>query len=318
MTARRFVITGASGFIGSAVVKALADRGAELRLMVHSRPVSAAAVECITADLADPGSLRGCCDGASVLVHLASDIGADPARCARVNVDGTRYLLDEADRAGVRHVIYLSTAAVHGLGPHRELPEDGPVAPVSAASRSRYEAEQLARAAGAVVFRPFFVYGEGDRWYIPGVLRRFAGRGRRLTGNYWFDHGSARHSVVAVQDLAAVIAAAAERPDAFSAAMPYHVCEPEAVSLRSVVTALAGLFGCPPPVLSLPWPPARLLLGAHPALGHAYRRAELLAQDHTYAAPRVWATAGMAPGPPMLTRLPRLAPWYRQFQPTSR
>jgi nucleoside-diphosphate-sugar epimerase len=278
--------------------------------MAHRRPISAtldsaATIEFVTADLADAGSLRGCCDGAAVLLHLASEIGADPVRCTRVNIHGTRSLLAEADRAGVRHVIYLSTAAVHGLGPHRELPEDGPVAPVSAASRTRY--------AGAVVFRPFFVYGEGDRWYIPSLLRRFGGRGRRLTGGLWFDHGSARHSVVAVEDLAAVIAIAAERPDAFSAAMPYHVCEPEAVSLRAVVTALAGLFGCPAPAFSLPWPPVRLLLGAHPALSHAYRRAELLAQDHTYAASRVWAAAGIATGPPMPTRLPRLAPWYQRF-----
>lgn len=90
------------------------------------------------ADLADEPSLRGVCDGADVLVSLASYIGPDADRCAAVNSAGTAALVAEARRAGVGRIIHLSTCAVYGPGPHRgqDVHELVP-APVSVASVGR-------------------------------------------------------------------------------------------------------------------------------------------------------------------------------------
>ena len=81
--------------------------------------------------------MRGICRGVRVVVHCASHVGADPQVCEAVNARGTRALVEDAAREGVRRIVYLSTAAVYGDGVYRELPEGGaPCRPVSAASSS--------------------------------------------------------------------------------------------------------------------------------------------------------------------------------------
>jgi nucleoside-diphosphate-sugar epimerase len=302
------LVTGAGGFVGSAVVRALAaEPGAALRLTARERPVvPPAGAEVVHADVTDPASLAGLCDGVDVLVHLATAVSRDPAVSRAVNVDGTRHLLAEAERAGVRDVVHVSTAAVHGRGPHVDLAESSPAAPVSVASRSRREAEQLVQAAGGVVLRPFYTYGDGDRWFVPMLLRWLRARPRVLV-----DRGTPRQSVVAVEDLAAVVAAAARRPGAFGGS-PFHVCEPEPVRVRDALLSLAALFELPRPRLSLPGRAARGALLA--CRQHRLeRRLELVAVEHTYRSERAWRVAGVAPGARMLDRLDRYADWYRPY-----
>jgi 2-alkyl-3-oxoalkanoate reductase len=308
MTGPRVLVTGAAGYVGTAVLAALGP-DQPVRLMVHQRPLAAPPGDVIRADLTDAGSLAGCCDGIDVLVHLASASGRDPGPCQAVNVTGTQNLLAEAARAGVREVIYVSTAAVHGRGPHRNLTESARPAPVSVASRSKRRAEEAVLAAGGIVLRPFFTYGVGDRWFVPTVLRW-------LRTGVWLDGGRARQSVVAVEDLGAVVAAAARRPQAFTGS-PFHVCEPQPVRTRDLLLALARLYRLQPPRLSVP---AGLTLTALRLSRRRQleRRLELLGVEHTYQSERVWTAAGARPGPAMLDRLDRYAPWYEPFARAAR
>ncbi|MFE4791733.1 NAD-dependent epimerase/dehydratase family protein, partial [Streptomyces sp. NPDC056756] len=133
------VVTGATGFIGSAVLAELArirdESGSAFRLRTVGRraPQGAGGDEWIPADLSDPASLSGVCEGADVLLHLASFIGSDERQCEAVNVRGTEALMARAREAGTGRIVHLSTAAVYGPGPHRGIPVDGVVpAPVSA------------------------------------------------------------------------------------------------------------------------------------------------------------------------------------------
>lgn len=309
MTGPHVLITGAGGFVGTAVLAALGT-SQPMRLLAHQRPLQAPpGAEIVRADLTDRSSLAGCCTGIDVLVHLAGAVGSDQERCWAVNVRGTEHLLAEAARAGVSEVIYVSTAAVHGRGPHHDLPESARPAPVSVASRSKRRAEDAVRAAGGIVLRPFFTYGAGDRWFVPTLLRW-------LRTQVWLDGGNACQSVIAVDDLAAVVAAAARRPDSFSGS-PFHVCEPHPVRTRDVLLALARRYRLPPPRLSVPG--AATLRTLRICRLHRWeRRLELLGVEHTYRSDQVWLAAGRAPGPAMLDRFDEFDSWYERFAHPAR
>ena len=127
------LVTGATGFIGTAVLRELAGRGMGARVRVLARrPVpgwmTQAGVTTWPGDLTDAASLAGLCTGITTLLHLASQVGGDPARCRAVNEGGTAKLLAEARRAGTEKVLYLSTCAVYRDGVHRgaAVPGTGP------------------------------------------------------------------------------------------------------------------------------------------------------------------------------------------------
>ena len=118
------LVTGASGFVGSAVLRHLVAAGEEVRALV--RPESPRGnlqgVECepVEGDLTDPASLARAVAGCSAVFHVAADYRlwvADPSVMYRANVDGTRNLLRAAAEAGVRRIVYTSSVAAVGYAP---------------------------------------------------------------------------------------------------------------------------------------------------------------------------------------------------------
>ncbi|WP_053851738.1 NAD(P)-dependent oxidoreductase [Streptomyces sp. NRRL B-24085] len=308
----RVVLTGATGFVGGAVLDRLlrdrADgRDLEVRALVRGVPADRReqpGVRWRRADLADPASVEGAASGADVLVHLAARVDGTEQECERTNVGGTRAVVEEARRAGVRRIVHLSTAAVYGPGPHRGIPVDGVTpAPVSAASRTRLAAERIAREAGAVVLRPGLVLGAGDRWVVPGLrelLRRVPAR---------WDGGRGRLSLVAVEDLARLVTSLATAPDAVPSGT-FHAGHPVPVRSGDLMARLAELDVLPPVTAELPW--AQCLERFREAPGRiSERQFALLALDHWYESEEIWRLAGCAPGPGPLERLAGAAPWYR-------
>ncbi|WP_418959809.1 NAD-dependent epimerase/dehydratase family protein [Streptomyces tritici] len=314
MSGRRMVLTGATGFIGGAVLHELAGhRAAEGRAagphvrVVGRRPPAGPTGgydEWVAADLAEPASLRGTCRDADVLLHLASALGPDAARCADVNDRGTAAVMEEARRAGVGRIVHLSTAAVYGPGPHRgiEVDEVAP-APVSPASVSRLAGERHARAAGAWVLRPGLVVGRGDRWVVPALAELV----RRVPARW--DEGRALLSMVAVADLARLIARLAgtdTEPGTF------HAGHPLPVRNADVMEVLAEHGVLPAVDVGLPWDACLDRLRATSGrIGE--RQFSLLARDHWYRSDRIWQLADCPPGPGPLTALADAAAWYRRL-----
>jgi nucleoside-diphosphate-sugar epimerase len=118
------LVTGATGFVGTAVLRELVGRGLGPRVRVLVRRpapewVTGAGVTTWAGDLTDAPGLAGVCTGITTLLHLASQVGGDFERCTAVNEVGTATLLAEARRAGTASVLYLSTCAVYRDGVHR-------------------------------------------------------------------------------------------------------------------------------------------------------------------------------------------------------
>ncbi|RAJ36143.1 nucleoside-diphosphate-sugar epimerase [Kitasatospora sp. SolWspMP-SS2h] len=304
------LLTGASGFVGGAVRTELAARGGgPVRLAVRSGAGPTGPDEQPrTADLTRPGTLRGLCTGVDTVLHLASLVSGEPARCRAVNTDGTAALLAEAARAGVRRFVLLSTTAVYGPGPHRGPAEDDlRPAPVSAASATRLAAERLVLAAGGTVLRAPLVYGAGDAWVVPGAAALLAAVPALPDG------GTALLSLVDVRELAAVVADLADLPpDAWAARAAgrvHHVTDGAPVRAADLLAAVGRAAGRPVPARALPADACFRLFDA--AGGRLSRRQfDLLAVDHWYADRRLRSWLRRPSGPGFAARFADHHDWY--------
>jgi NADH dehydrogenase len=172
--ARLAFVTGAAGVMGVRLVRGLIEAGWRVRaLVLPGDPLRArleglgAACELREGDVSDAASLRGACDGVDTVYHLAAVIiSYDPSVFSRVNRDGTAHVVAEAERVGVRHFIYVSSASV--TYPQRTL-----------YAESKLEAERLVQAARSMahtIVRPTLVYDTGggqELLMYLDYLRRF-------------------------------------------------------------------------------------------------------------------------------------------------
>jgi len=175
-------VTGATGFLGSHVARALAEQGAELRLLVRAtsdlRNVADLKAERVSGDLRDPGSIEKALSGCEVVFHVAADYRLwvrDPAEMYRSNVEGTRTLLEAARKQGVRRVVYTSSVATMGFGSNGHAAghltdEDSSVSlgeMIGHYKRSKFMAERVAVEAAksgidVVIVNPTTPVGERD------------------------------------------------------------------------------------------------------------------------------------------------------------
>jgi dihydroflavonol-4-reductase len=186
-------ITGGSGFVGGEILRLLVEGGSEVRALVRSQEaadrVRRAGARPLLADLLDPDGLTRAVGGCEIVYHAAGlnrMCLPDPAPLMRTNVLGTVNLVGAAARAGVRRVVYTSSAATLGDSPPRPGAGAGPARGfLSAYERSKHEAERRALGLAArrglelVCLNPSSVQGPGRtsgtaRWlisYANGRLR---------------------------------------------------------------------------------------------------------------------------------------------------
>ncbi len=150
------LITGANGFVGSALVRLLLQQGHDVKTLVRPgsdrRNLEQLDVTPVEGDLTDAASLRRALSGCSYLFHVAADYRLwipDPERMYRTNVDGTRDLLRQAADAGVSRMVYTSSVATLGINRDRSpADETTPVTlgdMVGHYKRSKFLAEQAVR-----------------------------------------------------------------------------------------------------------------------------------------------------------------------------
>ena len=249
-------MTGASGFLGWHVARALLERSHSVRALC--RPASQIReldVERVTGDLRDPESLARAVEGCRFVFHVAADYrlwSKDPRELYRSNVDGTRNLLDAAERAGVERIVYTSTVGCIGMPKGRNGDENTPVAIKDMAGhykRSKWLAEQIAlerSRAGApvVIVNPTAPIGDHD-WkptptgkiivdFLRGKLPAFVDTGLNL---------------VDVQDTAMGHLQAAEK----GRAGERYILGCENLTLEQILSRLSRMAGKPAPKIKLPY-----------------------------------------------------------------
>lgn len=190
----RVLVTGAGGFIGTAVVAALIEAGADIRALSGpdgpKKKNRRAPVELTTADILDRVALKKALHGIDTVVHLAgpssvADSYAHPDETRRVHFAGTVGLLEECAAADVRRVVYMSSAEVYGRPTTQRVAEDHPLRPLSPYGMAKADAERTVTASGqsggrtSTILRPFSVYGPAtsERSLVGSVLAQAAGGG---------------------------------------------------------------------------------------------------------------------------------------------
>ena len=262
------LVTGATGFVGSAVARALAARGYRLRVLVRRssdrRNLVGLDCENVEGDLNDAASLARAVAGCRFVMHVAADYRIwvpDPAAMLATNVDATRALMFSAAGAGVERVVHCSSVAALGLTKDGTPADE--TAPVSEESivgiykKSKYQAEQvvldLVRGRGlrAVIVNPSAPVGPRDIRPTPtGKMIKDAAAGRIPA---YIDTGL---NVVHVDDVAAGHVAALER----GRVGERYILGSENLTLAELLRLVAEEAGRPPPRIRLPhellWPVA--------------------------------------------------------------
>jgi dihydroflavonol-4-reductase len=267
------LLTGATGFVGSAVARVLAARGHRLRLLVRStsdrRNLAGIEAEPAPGDLTDAASLARAAAGCRYVFHVAADYRfwvPDPEAMMRANVEGTLAMMRAAQAAGVERVVYCSSVAALGRPHIGSLADEGTPTNeadfIGAYKRSKFVAEtavlDLVRQDGlpAVVVNPAAPVGPRDIKPTPtGKMILDAAAGRVPA---YIDTGL---NIVHVDDVAEGHALALER----GRIGERYVLGGENLPLKDLLALVADVVGRRPPRIQLPeavvWPAAWLMEG---------------------------------------------------------
>src|SRR6185437_8678906 len=252
------LVTGATGFVGAAVTRALLQANWEVRVLVRQssdrRNLQQLALDIVTGDLADRASLARALADRDALFHVAADyrLGAlDPQELYRTNVEGTRNILSAARVAGVPRIVYTSSVATVGIpldgSPGQEQTPVSETDMIGHYKRSKYLAEQIAREAAlagtaVVIVNPSTPVGPGDVKPTPtGQLVLDAARGRMPA---YVDTGL---NIVHVDDVAAGHLLAFQH----GRIGERYILGGQDMSLREILIEIARLTGRKPPRVRL-------------------------------------------------------------------
>jgi nucleoside-diphosphate-sugar epimerase len=173
----KYLITGATGFIGPHLIKKLTGEGHFCRCLVRNSSqtdfLKDAGVELVEGDITRPESLKGIADGIDRVLHMAtlghmSNFSVTESMFEAINVHGSRNIMAEALRAGVGRIVHCSTVAAMGICAEIPATEESVCNPHHPYGRSKLQAEQIVlgmvedQDLPAVIIRFSMVYGRGD------------------------------------------------------------------------------------------------------------------------------------------------------------
>ncbi len=318
------MVTGATGFLGSALVTELVKRQQAVRILARdeqkARQQFGDAVTIIPGEITDAAQVQQAIDGATTIYHLAGRLyhPSTPAELYRqTHVEGTRTLLKACQaQTQLRRIVHVSTTGVHGVTGETPAAEDAPFAPTNPYEATKLEGELLALNAyqeqglPVTVARPGLVYGPGDLHLLGFFVAIKKGLFRVIDGGKAFLHP------VYIDDLVAALLLCAEQPQA--PGRSYNIAGERPVTVRELATAIAHALNRELPAGSIPLWLANLasdifavmpgMKGEHAPLTRS--RVKFLTHSRIYDISRAKSELGYAPRVELEEGMKLTAAWY--------
>jgi nucleoside-diphosphate-sugar epimerase len=319
------LVTGASGFTGTALCRRLSREGAEVTAFVRATSrtdeLRSMGVNVRTVDITSTECVLKEFKPFSVVYHIAAAFRTEEDSLSafrRVNVDATRNLLGAAAARGVGRFVHCSTVGVQGEILDPPASEEYRFAPGDEYQQSKLEGELLAReffgrhGLPGVVVRPVGIYGPGDTRFLK-LFRPISRRRFVMIGN-----GRALYHLTYIDDLVDGFLLAAGHPAA--AGEVFTIGGPRYTTLNELVQLIARAVGAPPPALRIPYAPVHAAAAVCQALCRIVgmapplypRRVEFFAKSRAFSIDKARRLLGYEPKVDLEEGLGRTARWYRE------
>ena len=319
------LVTGATGFLGTSLVRRLLSDGAPVRVLARSadkaRPLTDGGAELMVGDITDGDAVAAAVADVGVVYHLAGRLlepGVPAAEYRRTHVEGTKLLLAccRSER-GLERFVHCSTTGVLGVTGDRPADETAPLRPTNVYEATKAEAELAVRDAWregfpAVIARPGLVYGPGDLHllgFFRSVLRRqFRPIGRRPV---WL------HPIY-IDDMVEGLVRCGQ--DGGATGECFHLAGRDPVQLAELAEEIARAGGTRVPAGRIPLPAAQAAAALGDRLPPNLKRSapltrsrlEFLTHSRVYDVSKAQRVLGFAAATDLPTGTERSMAWYRQ------
>ena len=325
-TQKSILVTGATGFLGSALVTELVKQQQPVRVLVRNerkaREQFGEAVTIIEGEITDTEQVRKAVDGATTIYHLVGHLyhpSVPTELYRRTHVEGTRIILEACKgQSQLERFMHCSTTGVHGVTGKTPAAEDAPYAPTNPYEATKLEGEQLALKAHkewglpVSVARPGLVYGPGDLHLLGFFTSIKKGRPCLIDG------GRSMLHPIYIDDMTTAFLLCAERPEAIGHS--YNIAGDHPVSMRELSTAIAHSMGRELPKGDIPLSLANLASDVFSLIpGFQGERAPLtrsrvkfLTNSRVYSIERARHDLGFAPRVGLDEGMRQTALWYQK------
>ena len=322
------LVTGATGFLGSALVMELVKQKQPVRVLARDEAKARAqfgdAIDIVVGEITDAAQVQRAVEGVTIVYHFAGRLyhPSTPTELYyRTHVEGTRILLEACKgQPQLQRIVHCSTTGVHGVTGKTPAAEDAPFAPTNPYEETKLQGELLALKAckedglPVSVARPGLVYGPGDL-HLLGFFSSIK-KGRPCL----IDGGKALIHPIYIDDMTAAFLLCAERPQAIGHS--YNIAGDHPVSFRELAAAIARSLGKSLPKGDIPLWLANLasdvfalvpgMNGENAPLTRS--RVKFLTNSRVYNIGRARSELGFAPSMPLEEGMQQTAEWYYKHE----